>query len=89
MQNGESGGAFLRTVEQVEVNGHRLILTVGSSFYEEWLMDPDNMRGLENTVRYHAVCPSDMRIEVQVLENRERADKIKGKLRRRYEDRLS
>ncbi|MBM6802760.1 DEAD/DEAH box helicase [Mediterraneibacter glycyrrhizinilyticus] len=89
VQNGESGGAFLRTVEQVEVNGHRLILTVGSSFYEEWLMDPDNMRGLENTVRYHAVCPSDMRIEVQVLENRERADKIKGKLRRRYEDRLS
>lgn len=89
IQNGESGGAFLRTVEQVEVNGHRLILTVGSSFYEGWLMDPDNMRGLENTVRYHAACPADMRIEVRVVENRERTDKIKGKLRRRYEDKLS
>ena len=89
VRNGESGGAFLRTVEQVEVNGHRLILTVGSSFYEGWLMDPDNMRGLENTVRYHAVCPADMRIEVRVAENRERTDKIKGKLRRRYEDKLS
>ena len=83
VQNGESGGAFLRTVEQVETEGHRLILTVGNTFYEEWLMDPDNLRGLENTLRYHAICPGDMRIEVRVVENREKTEKVRGKLRRR------
>ncbi len=89
IQNGESGGAFLKTVEQVAVEGHRLILTVTNSFYEKWLMEPDNRKGLENTVRYHAVCPGDMRIEIRVVENRERTDKVRGKLRRRYEDMLS
>ena len=89
VKNGERGGAFLRTVGQVETEGHRLILTVGNTFYEEWMTDPDNMRSLENTLRYHAVCPADMRIEVKVVENRERADKIRGKLRRRYDDLLS
>ena len=89
IQNGESGGAFLRTAEQVEVKGHRLILTVGNSFYEEWLKDPDNLRALENTLRYHAICPADMQIEVRVVENREKTEKIRGKLRRRYDDLLS
>ena len=89
IQNGESGGAFLRTAEQVEVKGHRLILTVGNTFYEEWLKDPDNLRALENTLRYHAVCPADMQIEVRVVENREKTEKIRGKLRRRYDDLLS
>ena len=89
VKNGENGGAFLRTVSRVEVNGHSLILTVGNAFYEEWLGEPDNLRGLENTVRYHAVCPSDMRIEIRVVENREKTDKIRGKLQRRYDGLLS
>ena len=89
MKNGESGGAFLRTVSRVEVSGHSLILTVGNAFYEEWLGEPDNLRGLENTVRYHAVCPADMRIEIRVVENREKTDKIRGKLQRRYDGLLS
>lgn len=89
VKNGESGGAFLRTVSRVEVSGHRLILTVGNAFYEEWLGDPDNLRGLENTIRYHAVCPADMRIEFRVVENREKTDKIRGKLQRRYDGLLS
>ena len=89
VKNGESGGAFLRTVSWVEVSGHRLILTVGNAFYEEWLGEPDNLRGLENTIRYHAVCPADMRIEIRVVENREKTDKIRGKLQRRYDGLLS
>ena len=89
VKNGESGDAFLRTVSRVEVSGHRLILTVGNAFYEEWLGDPDNLRGLENTIRYHAVCPADMRIEIRVVENREKTDKIRGKLQRRYDGLLS
>lgn len=89
VKNGESGGAFLRTVSRVEVSGHRLILTVGNAFYEEWLGDPDNLRGLENTIRYHAVCPADMRIEIRAVENREKTDKIRGKLQRRYDGLLS
>lgn len=89
VKNGESGGAFLRTVSRVEVSGHRLILTVGNAFYEEWLGEPDNLRGLENTIRYHAVCPADMRIEIRAVENREKTDKIRGKLQRRYDGLLS
>ena len=89
IQNGESGGAFLKTVDQAVVEGHRLILTVTNTFYKEWLMEPDNRKGLENTVRYHAICPGDMRIEIRVVENREHSDKVRGKLRRRYEDMLS
>ena len=89
VKNGESGGAFLRTVCRAEVSGHSLILTVGNAFYEEWLEDPDNLRGLENTIRYHAVCPADMRIEVRVVENREKTDKVRGKLQRRYDGLLS
>ena len=89
VKNGESGDAFLRTVSRVEVSGHRLILTVGNAFYEEWLGEPDNLRGLENTIRYHAVCPADMRIEIRVVENREKTDKIRGKLQRRYDGLLS
>ena len=54
--------------------------------YEEWLTDQDNLRGLENTLRYHAVCPADMQIEVQSVENREKAEKIRGKLRRRFSE---
>ena len=86
IQNGESGGAFLQTAEKVEVEGHRLVLTVGNSFYEEWLTDQDNLRGLEHTLRYHAVCPADMQIEAQSVENREKAEKIRGKLRRRFSE---
>ena len=85
--SGESGGAFLKTVEQAEVEGHTLILTVGNAFYEQWIMEPDNQKGLENTLRYHAVCPADMRIKVRVREDREKAEQIRGKLRRRYEGR--
>ena len=89
IQNGESGGAFLKTVDQAVVEGHRLILTVTNTFYKEWLMEADNRKGLENTVRYHAICPGDMRIEIRVVEYREHSDKVRGKLRRRYEDMLS
>ena len=85
---GESGGAFLKTVEQVEVEGHTLVMTVANAFYEQWIMEPDNRKGLENTMRFHAVCPADMRIKVRVREDREKAEKIRGKLRRRYEERF-
>lgn len=88
-KNGERGGAFLKTVDEVTVEGHRLILTVGSGFYREWLMNEDNLRGLENTLRYHAVCPADMRIEVRVVENREKIEKVRGKLARKYDGLLS
>ena len=78
----ENSGAGGCGGTQADPDGYKFI-------YEKWLMEPDNRKGLENTVRYHAVCPGDMRIEIRVVENRERTDKVRGKLRRRYEDMLS
>ena len=89
VRSGESGGAFLGMIRKVEVEGHCLTLTLGSRFYETWLEDPDNRRGLENTLRYYAVCPADMQVRFRVEEDAERVEKTKGKLRRRYDDRLS
>lgn len=88
IRNGESGGSFLQTVKQVTVEGHRLILTVEHAFYENWLMEPENFRSIENILRYHAVCPVDMKLDVRVEEDRERAEKTEGKLKRRYEEKL-
>ena len=93
LRNGESGGAFLKTIHKVRVDGHRLILTVDTSFFAEWIMAPENYRSLENILRYHAICPADMRIEAwtgelsdnRLAERRQREEKLK----RHYEDLLS
>lgn len=84
-KNGDAGGAFLRTVKNADVIGHRLVLSVGSTFYETWIMEPDNRKCIENILRYHAVCPADMKLEVTAQVNQEAAEKTKAKLRRRYE----
>ena len=89
VRNGESGGAFLGTVKRVEVEGHSLLLTLSSTFYGSWLRDPDNRKGLENILRYYAVCPADMKVVFRVEEDEKHAEKTRGKLRRRYDDRLS
>lgn len=85
-KNGEAGGGFLRTVETVKAEGHRLILTVGSPFLANWLMEPENRKGIENILRYHAVCPADMRLEAVVKPDVEALKKTEAKLQRRYED---
>lgn len=83
IQNGEKGGAFLKTVKDVTVEGHKLILTVENGFYGIWMMEKENMRSIENTLRYHAVCPADMKVEVRVEEDKEKSKKIEEKLQRR------
>ena len=88
-RNGESGGAFLKTIKNVEVEGHRLILTVESPFYEQWIMEPENLKSIENILRYHAVCPGDMRLEVVSRADEGMTEKIQARLRRRYQDVLS
>ena len=85
-ENGEKGGDFLKTIQEVGVEDHTLVLTVKNGFYRDWLLEGENLRELENTLRWHAVCPSDMKIEVRAEEDRENAEKIKGRLRRKYGD---
>lgn len=87
--NGESSGTFLQTVKNVRAEEHRLILTVGNAFYATWIQEKENLRMIENTLRYHAICPADMKLEVQVDADWDASKKIEGKLKRRYEDRLS
>ena len=85
-ENGERGGDFLKTIQEVGVKGHTLVLRVKNSFYREWLLEGDNLRELENTIRWHAVCPGDMKILVQAEEDKEDQEKIRGRLRRKYGD---
>lgn len=88
VQNGEGGAAFLQSVKDAEVSGHRLRLTVENAFYEAWIGETENMRAVEKILRRHAKCPSDMKVEIIVKENTEESRKKKEKLRRRYENRF-
>lgn len=85
-KNGDAYGAFLRTVQKVEVQGHALYLEVGSVFYKSWIMEPENRKSIENILKYHAVCPSDMKLRITAKVNQEEVKKTEEKLRRRYED---
>ena len=88
IKNGESGGAFLKTVKRVETEQHKLILIVDNYFYEDWLKVPENARSIKNILKYHVVCPGDMEIVVRTEEDAERKKKTEGKLKRRYEDKF-
>lgn len=85
-KNGETGGAFLKTVQHAEVSGHCLTITVGNTFYEMWLREPENRRSIENILRYHAVCPADMRIETASQVDEAEEQKTKARLNRRFAD---
>ena len=64
---------------------HTLVLRVKNSFYREWLLEGENLRELENILRWHAVCPGDMKIQVQAEEDKEKTRKRSEEgLRRKY-----
>ena len=83
-RSGESGAAFLSMVKKVEVKEERLILQVENSFYEGWLQEWENLREVERLLRSYAICPADMKLEIQSETDWERVKKIRGKLNRRY-----
>ena len=88
--NGESGGAFLSSVERVQVSGSQLVLYVKSAFLKEWSLLPENHRSLENIIRYHVICPADMELKIFCPEADETWQKEKKqkeeKLARKYEN---
>ena len=83
-RSGESGAAFLSMVKKVEVKEERLILQVENSFYEGWLQEWENLREVERLLRSYAICPADMKLEIQSETDWERVKKNRGKLNRRY-----
>ena len=85
-KNGETGSVFLKTVKKVEIKSHTLVLTVDNSFYEKWIMEPENLKSIENILHYHAVCPRDMWIEAASQVDEAQKEKTAARLRRRYED---
>lgn len=93
LKNGESGGRFLKTVKAVCVEEHKLILTVENAFYAGWIQEAENRKSLENILRYYAICPGDMKIEV-ILENRQgekeekEQERKKARLQRKYDEQL-
>ena len=93
LKNGESGGRFLKTVKAVGVEEHKLILTVENAFYAGWIQEAENRKSLENILRYYAICPGDMKIEV-ILENRQgekeekEQERKKARLQRKYDEQL-
>ena len=69
-------------VKKVEVKEERLILQVENSFYEGWLQEWENLREVERLLRSYAICPADMKLEIQSETDWERVKKIRGKLNR-------
>lgn len=94
IQNGESGGQFLKTVKKVGIEEHILMLTVENAFYAGWLLETENLKSIENILRYHAICPADMQIrvicETGALGEKELKEqkKKKERLKRRYDEQL-
>ena len=89
VSNGEAGGSFLQSIEKVRIEGSQAHLTTKSSFLADWLMEEENYRSIVNIFRFHAICPSDMRLcavteEEDLQKKRERRQK-ESKLGRRYE----
>ena len=70
----------------MDIKGHCLTITVGNTFNEMWIKEPENKKSIENILRYHAVCPADMRLEVAAQIDEDREKKIKARLERRFED---
>lgn len=93
VKNGEAGGQFLKTIKKVSTEGHKLILTMENEFYAKWLMEPDNLQSLTNTLRYHVICPADMQIRVRYeakMDEQEKKERQKkrDRLQRRYDEQL-
>ncbi len=78
------GSCVFGMVKKVEVKEERLILQVENSFYEGWLQEWENLREAERLLRSYAICPADMKLEIQSETDWERVKKIRGKLNRRY-----
>lgn len=87
-KNGDSGASFLKTVTGVSVEGNVLTLEIENEFYKMWVMDPHNYQSMIHVIRYHAVCPGDFRLEVVVKEDQEKAEKLRARLRRKYEEQM-
>ena len=58
-ENGESYAAFLNTISGVEVEKHTLKLFLNNSFYQAWVMEPENRQSLINIIRYYVEVPED------------------------------
>ena len=70
-----------------------LLYTSENEFYAKWLMEPDNLQSLTNTLRYHVICPADMQIRVRYeakMDEQEKKERKKkrDRLQRRYDEQL-
>jgi DEAD/DEAH box helicase domain-containing protein len=73
---------FFTTILGVKVNGETLVFNVPGSFYREWIMETANRKRMENVIRRYVKVPEKFRIDVNVLEQDSKLDK----LLRRYDD---
>ena len=88
-ENGESFAAFLQTVPSVEIRDRMLILKLASSFYADWVMEPENRKSLANIISYYADVPAGFQIQVALSEDAEEPDgEAMEKMQRRYESKF-
>ena len=88
-ENGESFAAFLQTVPSVEIRNRMLILKLASSFYADWVMEPENRKSLANIISYYADVPAGFQIQVALSEDAEEPDReAMEKMQRRYESKF-
>lgn len=88
-ENGESFAAFLQTVPSVEIRDRMLILKLASSFYADWVMEPENRKSLANIISYYADVPAGFQIQVALSEDAKEPDgEAMEKMQRRYESKF-
>lgn len=75
---------FFTTVLEVKLAGDTLVLTVGSDFYREWILETENRNKMENIIRRYVNVTDRFKIDVEI-KRLEDLDKT-GKLMRRYDD---
>lgn len=73
---------FFTTIKNVRVMGDKLIFSVSSSFYKEWIMETQNKAKMENIIRRYVKVSEHFSIDVEI----ENKDSKMDKLMRRYDD---
>ncbi len=89
VSSGDGTGTYLKMIRSAKVEGHKLTLYLDSSFYVEWLSQPENLRSLTNTLRYHAICPADMQVSIRQSQLDDEARKEQEKKRQKLGRKMS
>lgn len=85
-ENGDTFGAFLSTIPEVEIDERDLILVTNNAFYKEWIMEETNKRSLINIISFYTDAPMGIELKIRLEEKDDNRADVKNKLQRRYKN---